>query len=132
MAEAVRGVIIVVRCEHFIYGLFPNIGYRLIATPRLPHLICASTFTTLKNLGMHADSKVTFQIYWEAERVISVSTVRPMTDVHGRKGVWNHTILISLDDYLKLTQPHTILAPFSIAPLNDPPRTLSPLVVGGS
>ena len=118
-----------VTCEHFLYALFPDVGIKLVKTPNLWRLINSTTMQFLQHLGDHVQDATTVQMWFADLKLVTVSYLKPVTDQHGRKGVWNHTILISIDDYLQISQPSTLLSPHLIRSLAAPPQQLTPIQV---
>ena len=118
-----------IQCEHFIYALFNNRGYRLIKSAGVDGLVDDDNLYFLCHIGDNTPEPVTIQLRLPNEDLLAVSHVAPTEDEYGRRGVWNHTILIKLNDYLQLTQPSTMLQPYFINQTKEPPYELNPLTI---
>ena len=117
--------------EHFIYGLFNKSGYKLYKSPLVDKLLNEKSIYQLCHIGDKLEGNAVIQLWWPTEHVISVSNIVPMQkDQYNRKGVWNHTILLRIEDYFQLAKPAGLLAPFLLSPFSEAPKTpLKPLEV---
>lgn len=118
-----------VRCEHFIYALFPT-GYKLLRSPGLDKVLSKRNLSYLCHISDRREEEATIQIWFPDEKILSISSIHPVADQYGRHGLWNHTIIISIDDYIQLTQPSNIFKPYFISKLPDPNTALKPLLIG--
>jgi hypothetical protein len=118
-----------VTCEHFLHALFPDVGIKLLKSPRLWQLVDTPLQTYLQHLADHATEPTVIQMWFPDRNLISVSYVKPVTDQHGRQGTWNHTIIVKIDEFLQISQPSTILSPFLIRSLDAPPQVFPPIEV---
>jgi hypothetical protein len=105
-----------IQCEHFIYALF-NEGYKLHATPNLKKLLNDDNLKYLCHIGDKTKQETVVQVWFPTENLLSVSSIHQTSDKYGRKGIWNHTILVSAEDYFQLTQPSTIFKPYFLKEL---------------
>jgi len=127
VAEDVRDLI---RCEHFIYGLDPKKGIQLLKTPRVNHLLSDKTLSYLSHIGDGVTEVTYLQVWLPSENLLAVCRIHPVTDVYGRGGVWTHVILITVEDYVKLTQPNALFNPYFIKAL--PQERLKPIEIEDS
>lgn len=117
-------------CEHFIYALF-NVGaYRLIKSPDAEKLLSEENFSRLCHLTDKIQKPEEQAQWFPDENVLAISFLRPTTDEYGRKGGWNHTILIKVVDYCVLTDPVALFRRHFIREFGNPPEMLQPLQVG--
>lgn len=119
-----------IKCEHFIYNLWPDEGYKLLKSLGVTSLISSDTLRDLCLIGEQVSSETIMEMWWHKEKVVTISFIRPTQDKDNRKGSWNHTIIIPIMDYLKLTQPKTIFAPYFIKELTEPPESLESITIG--
>jgi hypothetical protein len=104
--------------QHFLYGLFDYAGYQLLKTPLVDQLLTRQHFQELLHIGNY-DTKESLhrtyfpqeqvlalhRTYFPQEQVLAYSLCIPRMDSYGRKGVWNHTLLLTFKDYLDMTDP---------------------------
>ena len=110
-------------CEHFIHGHFNGVGYKLIKTDGVDKLISTKTLNILK--GYDSDKKV----FWPyPENVFSFTFTHNGSDEYGRRTVWNHTMLVSVEEYLK-GMPDDLFREHFITEMPTSLR-LSPLKIG--
>lgn len=116
---------------HFIHGQFGKDGYRLFKSRDLTQKISEETLIDLSRQGGGLNGEVIRVSYRAKENMIAVSYLRSTNDEISRSGVWNHTILISVEDYLKLTNASKLFESFFIRELKEPPRNpiLEPIEV---
>jgi len=112
-----------VLCEHFIYGQFNGLGYRTIKSANLHQIISSRSLRHLKNLNGRSPIQTLLP-----EQVVAVTFLRNDTDEYGRKTMWNHTILISIQDYFNLN-PADFFERYFIREMQNPYGTLKPLKV---
>jgi hypothetical protein len=121
-----------IKCEHFIYGLHQRRGIQLYKSKGLTKLVNDDNLQFLCHVGDNAVEETYFQIWLPGDNpVLAVSKVHPAKDEYGRNGVWNHTIVIDINDYVKLTQPHNLFASHFIKALDDSAdySTLQPILI---
>jgi hypothetical protein len=106
--------------EHFIYGLEKKNGIQIYKSKGVTALIGDNHLQFLCHVGDNVAEETYFQIWLPGDKpVLAVSRVHPVKDEYGRKGVWNHTILIDFNDYLQLTQPQSLFSPYFIRALDE-------------
>jgi len=101
------------------------VGYHLVKTDNAKNLLSKENFAKLQDLK----GEGTVPLWWSEERVVTVSLLRQVKDEFGRRGTWNHTILIPALDYVAATDPVSLLEQYFMEPTDKPPRTLKPLKV---
>lgn len=115
-----------VACEHFIYGLFPD-GYKLLKSKGVNQLLSSQSLYMLRQLR---ESK---KLWWDSERVVTVSHVESAQDQFERDGVWNHTVVVPIITYLQIIHPSELSTsyrlPNTALRLTEYPRPLPPLEV---
>lgn len=114
-------------CEQFIRGSFNRIGTRFIPSPNLNDILGKKSIRYLKDLS---PSQKLIQT-WLPEGYVAISSVHNATDEYERSTVWNHTIVLSVQDYFKLHEEHdkTLFGRYFVDGLDKPPRSLEPLRV---
>ena len=111
------------KLEHFTYGLFNGHGYVLTKSSGLDAVTTKAMMDKL--VALDRDT----QLLWTTPPVISCTHIEPATDEFGRQGKWNHTIIISLEEYLLLTQPQTFIRQHFLSKPSKPPSELKPLTI---
>lgn len=104
-------------CEHFIYG--HRLG--LIKSSEVEQILTKKSIKHLCNLNGISPIQT-----WLPEGYVAITYLRKDKDNYGRDTLWNHTILISIQDYFKL-HPPTQFEAYFIKSLSNPPRMLEPL-----
>lgn len=88
----------------------------------------------LKNLRLKKrQTKNTVTLYFPLENVITRSYLQSARDIHGRKGIVNHTLILRVSDFFE-EFPDVVNVAFNlinpqIENLSNPPRSLEPLKV---
>ena len=117
-------------CEQFIYGLFPDAGYKTVKTNGVDELLTKQSFNQLKALRLNHDEQETvIQMHFASEDLITVTYLKRTTDNYGRAGIINHTIIMRTSDYLSRFPPKHIVENYFIQTLNSPPN-LKPIAIG--
>jgi len=97
-------------CEQFIYGLFPNAGYKTLKTTGVDKLLTEQSFNQLKALRLnHDEPEAIIQMHFSSEDLVTVTYLKRTTDDYGRAGILNHTIIIKIADYLSCFPPKQIV-----------------------
>jgi len=117
------GRIKLIVCEHFVYASFPRLGHRLIASPNVHDLLSAKSLQYLKDLR---DGSV-IQTFLP-EKIVAISYLKLKQDEYCRETLWNHTILVPIQDYLRLNYPNFAESHF-IQELDKIPKSLKPLEI---
>jgi hypothetical protein len=121
-----------IQCEHFIYGIFPKVGYKLVKSSKADKLLSEENFQLLMDLGKRINTEGVVQLWFPTEKTLTATYLCPSSDEYGRQGMWNHTILLNIDDYLKLKPPELtgIFNSYFIHGLTSIPKRLEPLQIG--
>ena len=121
-----------IQCEHFVYGIFPKVGYKLVKTSKADKLLSEENFQGVMDLGKQIKKEGIVELWFPTEKTLTATYLCPSSDEYGRNGMWNHTILISIGDYLKLKPPELsgIFNPHFIRNLSVPPKRLEPIQIG--
>ncbi len=110
--------------QQFLYGLFNGLGIKLYKSPLVDTLLNRQAVERLCHIGDKLESDAIIPQWWPVQQVISISKIHPVVDELGRKGVWNHTILIRIEDFFYLANPVTFLAQHFLNPTDKPPSKL--------
>lgn len=103
--------------------MFPEQGYKLIKSRGINTLLSSENMALLRSLGNNIHKEQCFRVYFPNNDVFAISFLRPTVDRFGRKGSWNHTILIPTDALTTLLHPHFIHN------LDAPPISLEPIMI---
>jgi len=110
----------VIRCEHFIYahqrGLVMSAGVEQLLTKKSLKHLC----------GLNGESTIQT---WLPEGLIAITHLHHGRDSYGRKTVWNHTILVSPEDFFSFNPPDKFKQYF-ITELPKRQTGLQPLKIG--
>jgi len=123
-------VINLVFCEHFVYALTNgSSGYQFVKSPKAEKLLSEENFLKLLHIGDNITQACTIPQWFPTEDILTFSHIIPVSDEHGRKGVWNHTIMIRFYDFYNLLQPEPIFDKHFISKVDRLPKSLEPLQV---
>jgi len=107
--------------ERYLYALLPN-GYTV-----LDYTEGLEAFSDQQREYLRT-RPIGETVYWlPLEQYVVHQRVTPSEDDTGRLGVWNTAVLIPIQEYLQLTHPRRLLAPYLLAPCEDP-LPLQPVV----
>lgn len=68
--------------------------------------------------------------YWlPKEQMVAVQRIERVQDRDGRHEIWNHTLLIPIQEYIMLTNPHRLLAKHFLSKSEYPPTELEALTL---
>ena len=115
-------------CEHFVYGQFNGVGYRLIRSTGLDQVLSKESMRYLCNIGGKLKQEARIQVWLPQENIVSVSYLKPGKDGYGRRVMWNHTILMPVEEFLKHTST-TLFEPYFIKQLSRAPQELDPIII---
>jgi len=118
-----------IRCEHFIYALYNGYGIRLSQSPNVDKMLKEQSLRQIYDLAHNLKEEKIQYLWFPDEQVITASFLKPVTDEHSRKGSYNHTILLTINDYFELSPPSLFLEKYFIKNQDAPPNTLKPLEV---
>jgi len=119
-----------IRCEHFVYGLFNGYGYVLTKTDGVDKILSDKMLKKL--LALQHDE----QLLWPPQHPnkefhISCTKIEPVKDEYKRVGIFNSTILVPLSKYLSYTQPLRIVKSYFMLRTDKPPEKLKPIKIKG-
>ncbi len=110
------------KCEQFI-----SLLSRLVAaSPNLEKILSLEELEFLIHLGSMADKPRCLRTIIN-DQYAAVSYIVPVNDEYNRKGVYNHTIIVSLKDYFNGTSPTRMFWPYFHKDTENLPRRLSSL-----
>ena len=119
-----------IQCEHFIHALLPRSGYKTVMSKGVTQLLSRENLQMLMHIGDHIKKETTVRVWLPDVNILSISYLRPAKDQYSRSGVWNHTILLKIQNYFTLADPTPTLKPYFIRDFNNGvPTTLEPLMV---
>jgi hypothetical protein len=119
------------KCEQFIYAMFDNYGYKPpIVSPNLLHIISQDMLQKLIHVGDKEKHETIIPLYWEPEKLITISYIKLVEDKFGRQGIWNHTIIIRVKDFIYYAQPTLLIQKYFIRDEESLPLKLEPLIIG--
>jgi len=113
------------KIEHFFYGMIDG-KITLLKTTGVSRLLQDKTFQRLRELR-EADSDI--YLWLPTEQAIALPHITKVYDKAGREFIQNHTLLIGIHDYLRLTNPKNLLLPFILSPFQEVPETFEPIKV---
>lgn len=120
-----------ISCLQFIFGQFGKLGYKFLKTADLNQRLSESSIIELCRQGGGLKKEIVQARFLDNENMVAISYLKPTSDEMDRSGIWNHTILIHINDYLQLTEPGKIFAPYFIRELKEPPKNpLEPIIIG--
>jgi len=112
------------KIERFFYGMV-NGKIILLKTKRVNEILSDENFQFLRRLTPN-DNK---QWWLPAEQIITLSHIEEINDGDGRAWVQNQTLLIPIQDYIKLTKPHEIFCRFFEPALHELPKTFESITL---
>ena len=116
------------KLEHFLYGMMNGEELELRTSNGIQSLLTDEELLMLCHIG-DKETRETVKEYC-TNKWLSISYIKPMTDKHGRRANWNHTVVIKLTDYLGYTQPRKLVQQHFIKESSQIPAKLKALVLG--
>lgn len=113
-----------IRCEHFVYGQFNGIGYRLIKSKGVDDIVHEKDLEYLCRLD-GVDPTFT---WLHNTKHVAVTYFGRTIDEYQRSTRWTHTILIFIGDFFKFCDTKAFDLHF-IKETDVRPRNLKPLVI---
>lgn len=92
--------------EQFLYALTQEGRYTLLKSPGISHLVSDMNFHLLRKYPNAEEP-----LWLGTEQIVAVQFVEYPTVAY-RGGLWNHTFLIPLREYIGAVSPHQLLAPY--------------------
>jgi hypothetical protein len=106
--------------EQFLYGLFQDGNYVLMKSPGVTQLLSDVNLQYLRQKQWN-----NAEPFWlPTEQVIAIQYITRVRDVHGRNGIWNHTLLFPVDEYIRATNPYEQFKTHFITSEQDAPSHL--------
>jgi len=68
-------------------------------------------------------------MWFPDQDIITVTYIQNATDSYGRKGVWNHTIIIEITEYLEHASLKEMFADYARDRTREPPAQLDSLTI---
>ena len=103
------------------YGLFNGRGYRLVKSSGVDKRLSDDSLQRLIKIIERQKAEAVLPMHWPTENVLTLSHVVPTTDEYGRAGVWCHTVIAPIADFVWQLQPYLA------GPQEKPPKTLEPI-----
>ena len=100
------------------YGLFNGRGIRIVKSAGVDRRLSDDSQQRLIHLIEHQTTEALLPMQWPTDNVLTLTRVVPTHDEYGRQGVWSHTIIASVPDFVWTLQPHLA------TPAAKPPKTL--------
>jgi hypothetical protein len=94
--------------EQFLYALFHDERYRLLKSPGVHQLLTDQNYEVLRT----RDTASRDPLWLDTERVVAYQDIHPVNYGNGLTGIWNHTLLIPIREYIRLTNPFTAIQRF--------------------
>lgn len=98
------------KLERFFFGLIDD-KVTMLKTEGVSRLLYDKSIQRLRQFTVEDSGKY---FWFPTEQVIAIPHVKAVEDSHGRTFVRNLTLLISIHDYLKLTQPQKVLDAYGL------------------
>ena len=105
--------------DQFVYGLFNGRGYRIVKSKGVDKRLSDDSLQTLIKRIEAQPGAALLPMHWPTENTLTLTRVVPVTDEYGRQGVWSHTIVASVNDFVWHLQPF-----LQRAPTDTPPKML--------
>ena len=112
------------KIHHFLYGMI-NGKIVLYKTDQVNQLLTDKNFQILRGLTPEDSDKY---LWLPTEQVVALPHIESVSDNNGRSWVLNHTLLIPIHDYLKLTNPNKLLSHLFITQPIEPAK-FEPLTI---
>jgi hypothetical protein len=88
--------------EQFLYGLFQDGNYVFLKSPGVNQLLRDASIQYLRQRQSNDNTP----IWLPTEQVVAIQYITHAKDGTGRNGMWNSTLLFSIDEYIRATQPY--------------------------
>lgn len=110
--------------EQFLFAMDENGIYQFIKSPGVTSLLSDASLQYLRQ-KQHNNNEP----YWlPTEQCVAVQYIDHVKDGDNRDGVWNHTLLIPIDEYIRRTGPYKLFSKHFIRKGSPVPATLEPVV----
>jgi len=111
--------------EQFVYGMFPDGKIGVLKSPNVNNVLSDINFQILR-----ANPNPREALWLETEQLVVVQFVDETSDRDGREWVWNHTFLIPIKEYIRITDPHQLFSKYVVSK-DKPPTNLESIEIGG-
>ena len=112
------------KIQRFFYGMVKG-KIMLFKTEGVNHILSDANFQFLRKLTPQDNNA-----WWlPTEQVVAISNIQTVHDNDGRKWVQNETLLIPINDYIKLTKPHEKLGLLFQKTLNEEPKSYETITI---
>jgi len=95
-----------VKIEHFLYGMVDG-KIVLYKTAGVNKILSDKNFQILRGLAVEDSDQY---LWLPTEQLVALPHVEEVSDNNGRAWILNHTLLVPIHDYLKLTAPQKFLS----------------------
>jgi len=112
------------KIHHFLYGMI-NGKIVLYKTDQVNQLLTDKNFQILRGLTAEDSDKY---LWLPTEQIVALPHIISVNDNNGRSWVLNHTLLIPIHDYLKLTNANKLLSHLFITQPIEPAK-FEPLTI---
>ncbi len=103
------------KIEHFFFGMVDE-KINMWKSDGVNNLISDQNLQFLRTLSLEDSDRY----FWlPTEQVIALPHIVQVTDKAGRDFIQNHTLLLTIHQYLQLTNPFSLLKPFFEVNLNN-------------
>lgn len=110
--------------ESFLFALDKDGNYHYIKSHGVNQLLSDVNLQYLRQKRSNPKEP-----YWlPTEQVVAIQLIDQVKDDYGRIGVWNHTLLIPIDEYIRLTNPYKLFSKHFLKK-GDIPETLKPITL---
>jgi hypothetical protein len=111
--------------EHFLFGLDEHGNYFLHKSRGVNNIISDENLHRLRENKPTPNDEI---YYIPSEKLIAIQHVKDVVRKQ-RVGVWNHTLLIPVSEYIRDNDPLTKYSRFFIKEVDDPPSYLEPITI---
>lgn len=117
--------------QHFLYGPFDRIGYQVLKTPLVARMLTRDHLQMLIHIGDRNQHEELKRTWFPYEQVLAYSLIIPRKDAFNRHAVWNHTLLLTFHDYIRLSDEADITKKLHDLFIREPisPQQFQPLKV---
>jgi len=113
------------KIERFLYGMIDGKIW-LLKTDGLNAILSDKNFQRLRDLTEEDNEQY---LWLPTEQLVAFPHITIVTDKDGRSFVQNETLLIGIHDYIQLSDPKRLLAPYFNSEWKSVPEKLEPLTI---
>jgi len=115
--------------EHFLYTIFEGDNYDVKESSGVETLLSPDFYLYLQHLGDKAPTETRLHGFFPEEGVITETYIQLFQDRYHRNYVWNHTLIVKIDDYIQFTRPDMLFNKYFIKAYNQVPSSFKPIVI---